>query len=222
MRLDGAKYEGLVMIRVLVALKRRICLQAVAAFLNKEPDIEVVATATSGPEVLHKVDETRPDVAVLGWYIQHLNGLETTRALATRDGAPGVILFSDYPEDRSVVQAIQAGAKACVGTQSSITHLLKVIRQVARGKVSLSREADHIMVAAIKSRHAEPREVLTARERQVLLLIAEGFTTQETATRLGVAKKTVDRHRATLMEKLDIHNVASLTRYAVRQRLIEP
>ena len=78
------------------------------------------------------------------------------------------------------------------------------------------------MVAAIKNRHAEPREVLTARERQVLLLLAEGYTARETATRLGVAKKTVDRHRTALMEKLDIHNSASLTRYAVRQRLIEP
>jgi DNA-binding NarL/FixJ family response regulator len=133
-----------------------------------------------------------------------------------------VILFSDYPEDRSLVQAIQAGAKACVGTQSSLAHLLRVIRQVARGKPSLSRKSDHIVVAAIKNRHAEPREVLTARERQVLLLLAEGYTARETATRLGVAKKTVDRHRTALMEKLDIHNSASLTRYAVRQRLIEP
>ena len=210
------------MIRVLVGLRRRIYLDAVAAALANEPDLEIVATASSGSEVIQKTDQTQPDVAVVGWFLPTLNGLETTRKITTPSGPPAVVLLSDSPEDRSVVQALRAGASACLGSQSPFSALTEAIRHVANGGVFLSRDSDPFMAAAVKDGRATPRETLTARERQVLQLIAEGHSTKETASVLGISRKTADRHRAGLMEKLNIHNVASLTRYAVRQRLIEP
>ena len=210
------------MIRVLLALKPRMWLEAIAAILSKDQDFQVVATASNGLDVLQKVGETKTDVAVLSWYLPLLNGLETTRQITARSRQPAVILIADSPEDRSNGHALRAGARACLGTQSPLSDLPKVIRQVAGNGVFLGRGSDPVTAAAIQDRPLEPPERLTARERQILQLIAEGHTNNDTARVLGISAKTADRHRTALMEKLDIHDVVNLTRYAVRQHVIEP
>ena len=210
------------MIRVLVGLRRRIYLEAVAAVLARKRGLQIVATATDGPEVIHKTEQTQPDVAIVGWFMPILNGIEITRQITARRRPPAVILLSDSPEDGSLVEALRTGAGACLGTQSPFTALTEAIRHLAKGGVFLSPESARLMAAAAKDGHALPRAMLTVRERQVLQLIAEGYTARRIATVLGISRKTVDRHRTALMQKLDIHNSASLTRYAVRERVIEP
>jgi len=210
------------MIRVLIGLRRRIYLEAVAFVLARERGLQIVATATNGPEVIQKTHKTQPDVVVLGWFMPILNGIEITSQITAQHRSPAVILLSDSPEDGSVVEALRAGARACLGTRSPLRALTKAIRHVPKGGVFLNRESAPFMAAAVKDGHAAPRQMLTVRERQVLQLIAEGHTTQQTANLLGISRKTAGRHRTALMEKLDIHNSASLTRYAVRHRVIEP
>lgn len=210
------------MIRVLVGMRRKIYLEAVAAVLAAERGLQVVAIATDGAEVIHKTDKTEPEVAVVGWHMPVLNGLEITRRITARRTPPAVILLADHPEDGSLVEALRAGAGACLGTESPFTDLTAAIRQLAKGGVFCGPESANLAAAAAKDGHALPRAMLTAREREVLQLIAEGHTTQELANLLGISRKTADRHRTALMEKLDIHNSASLTRYAVRHRVIEP
>jgi DNA-binding NarL/FixJ family response regulator len=210
------------MIRVLVGMRRRIYLEAVADVLTAERDLRVVSIATDGADVILKVDKTQPEVAVVGWHMPVVNGLEITRRITARRTPPAVILLADHPEDGSLVEARRAGAGACLGTESSLATLTAAIRQLAKGGVFCSEESGNVTAAAVKDRHAPPRASLTARERQVLQLIAEGYTTQQMADLLGISKKTADHHRTALMEKLDIHNSVSLTRYAVRHRVIEP
>ncbi|MGH9460290.1 MAG: LuxR C-terminal-related transcriptional regulator [Vicinamibacteria bacterium] len=128
-------------------------------------------------------------------------------------------MLSGSDRDTSVLQALRAGARAYVSLQSQVNDLPDIIRQVAGGTVFLSREASAVVAAAVRDPHSG-HDVLTVRERQVLQLVAEGHSTKQTAAILGISVKTAACHRARLMEKLDIHEVATLTHYAIRERII--
>jgi len=210
------------MIRVLVGIQERLFLEAVSATLAEERDLEIVATASDGTRVVQMAELTKPHVAVVGWFMPILNGIEITRQITAESKPPAVILLCDSPEGGSLVEGYRAGALACLALLSPFRLLIEAIRQGAKGDHFVDPEAAPVVAAAVKNGHGLLRDTLTRRERQVLQLIAEGYTSEQAGTHLGISKKTVDRHRAELMEKLDIHDVAGLTRYAVRQGVIKP
>jgi DNA-binding NarL/FixJ family response regulator len=210
------------MIRVLLADDHAIVREGLRALLAREGDIQVVAEAADGREALRLAREKRPDVAALDLSMPLLNGLEATRQMAADPRGPRPILLTMHTDERYVLEALRAGARGYVLKKQAAADLIRAIREVAGGGVYLSPGISATVAEAIRSPGPQPREQLTAREREVLQLVAEGKTTKEIASILGVSVKTADAHRTRLMQKLDIHDIAGLTRHAIRQGLIEP
>jgi two-component system, NarL family, response regulator NreC len=190
------------------------------AVLAREPDIQVVGEAADGRDALRVVDTAKPDVAVLDLSMPLLNGLDVARQLVSRDRGPRTILMTVHDEDRYVLQAVRAGVRGYVLKKQAAADLVRAIREVAGGRVYLSPGVGAAVAEAIRTGGPGPDERLTAREREVLQLVAEGKTTKEIAGILNVSVKTADAHRTHLMQKLDIHDIAGLTRCALRLGLI--
>lgn len=210
------------MIRVLLADDHVLVREGLRALLAKEADIRVVAEAGDGREAIQAARETRPDIAALDLSMPLLNGLEAARQMAAWPQAPRVILLTAHAEDRYVLEAIRAGVRGYVLKKQAGADLVRAIREVSGGGVYLSPGISAAVVEAVRSPQTVSEEPLTTREREVLQLVAEGKTTKEIAVLLGVSVKTADAHRTRLMQKLDIHDIASLTRYAIRQGIIQP
>jgi len=210
------------MIRVLLADDHVLVREGLRALLAKEADIQVVAEAGDGREAIRSAGETRPDVVAMDLSMPLLNGLEAARQMAAWDRPPRVILLTVHAEDRYVLEAIRAGVRGYVLKRQAAADLVRAIREVSGGGVYLSPGISAAVVEAVRSPQAPTEEPLTAREREVLQLVAEGKTTKEIAVLLGISVKTADAHRTRLMQKLDIHDIAGLTRYAIRQGIIQP
>ncbi len=190
--------------------------------LAREQDIEIVGQAEDGRQALTLAESTRPDVAALDLSMPLLNGLEAGRQMAARERGPRPILLTMHTEDRYVLEALRAGIRGYVLKKQAAADLVRAIREVAAGAVYLSPGISTVVAEAIRSPSPRPTDPLTAREHEVLQLVAEGKTTKEIAGILGVSVKTADAHRTSLMQKLNIHDIANLTRYAIRQGLIQP
>jgi DNA-binding NarL/FixJ family response regulator len=210
------------MIRVLLADDHAIVREGLRALLEREPDLAVVAEAGDGREALRLAEETRPDVAALDLSMPLLSGLEAARQMAQWGRGPRPILLTMHAEDRYVLEALRAGVRGYVLKKQAAADLVRAIREVAGGSVYLSPGISAAVAEAIRSPVPPAEEALTAREREVLQLVAEGKTTKEIAGILGVSVKTADAHRTRLMQKLDIHDIAGLTRYAIRHGVIQP
>jgi two-component system response regulator NreC len=210
------------MIRVLLADDHAIVREGLRALLAREPDLQVVAEAGDGREALRLAQETRPDVAAMDLSMPLLNGLEAARQMASWKGGPRPILLTMHAEDRYVLEALRAGARGYVLKKQAGADLVRAIREVAGGRVYLSPGVSAVVADAVRSPAPLPEDPLTVREREVLQLVAEGKTTKEISTILGVSVKTTDAHRTRLMQKLNIHDIAGLTRYAIRHGLIQP
>jgi DNA-binding NarL/FixJ family response regulator len=210
------------MIRVLLADDHVLVREGLRALLAREADIQVVAEAGDGREALLLAREARPDVAALDVSMPLLNGLEAARQIAGWDRGPRVILLTVHAEDRYVLEALRAGVRGYVLKKQAAADLVRAIREVSGGGVYLSPGISSAVVEAIRFPNRPPEEPLTVREREVLQLVAEGKTTKEIAVLLDVSVKTADAHRTRLMQKLDIHDIAGLTRYAIRQGIIQP
>jgi DNA-binding NarL/FixJ family response regulator len=208
------------MIRVLLADDHAVVRQGLRALLAAAGDLRVVAEAGDGREALRLAQATRPDVAALDLSMPLLNGLDAARHMAA-EGGPRAVLLTMHAEEPYVLAALRAGVRGYVLKRDAGADLVRAIREVAAGGVYLSPQISPAVVEALRS-PAPPEAPLTAREREVLQLVAEGKTTKEVATILGVSVKTADAHRTRLMQKLDLHDVASLTRYAIRQGVIQP
>ena len=209
------------MIRVVLADDHALVRDGLRAVLAREPDMAVIGEAADGHEALAVVDAMRPDVVVLDLSMPVLNGLDAARQLAGRDRGPRPILITMHLEDRYVLEALRAGVRGYVLKKQAAADLVQAIRDVAAGRVYLSPGISAAVADAIRTGASPPEERLTPRERQVLQLVAEGKTTKEIAAILEVSVKTVDAHRTNLMQKLDLHDVASLTRLAIRIGLVQ-
>ncbi len=210
------------MIRVLLADDHVIVREGLRALLAKEDDIQVVGEAEDGREALRLAEKVHPDVAALDLSMPLLNGLEAARQMAAWERGPRPILLTMHAEEHYVLEALRAGVRGYILKKQAAADLVRAIREVAGGSVYLSPGISAAVADALRSPAPLPQESLTIREREVLQLVAEGKTTKEISTILGVSVKTADAHRTRLMQKLDIHDIAGLTRYAIRQGLIQP
>ena len=207
--------------RVLLADDHEIVRQGVRALLE-EAGHDVVGEAADGREACELARKLRPNVAVLDLAMPLLNGMDAAGEI--RRVSPGTItiLLTMHTERPYVLQALRAGAKGYVLKTQAADDLIRAIREVRGGAVYLSPGVAVGLVDAYLSEEDEPKELLTARERQVLQLIAEGKTTKAIAELLGISFKTAESHRNRTMKKLDIHQTAGLVRYAIRRGLIRP
>jgi DNA-binding NarL/FixJ family response regulator len=213
-------------VRVLLAEDHHLVRQGLRALLERETGLEVVGEAADGLEALRLIQDLQPDVVVLDITMPGLNGLEVLRRVRQRLPEIRVLMLSVHEGEEYVQRALQAGASGYLLKRSLSAELLLAIRAAQRGEVFLSPAISQTVVTRFlqgvtpeESKTSYDR--LTPREREVFQLIAEGHTNQAIAHRLGISVRTVETHRANLMNKLDIHDVAGLTRLAVHTGLVE-
>jgi DNA-binding NarL/FixJ family response regulator len=207
-------------IRVLLADDHALVRQALKALLDRE-GIQVVAEASEGQEAVALAATMRPDIAVMDISMPTMNGLDAVVELRQSSPKTKSILLTRHDEDQYVTAALQAGIRGYVLKTQAAGDLVHAIRRVHNGEVYLSPGVSGALLEAFLSKSGLPTEPLSPRERQVLQLVGEGKSTKEVAEILGISAKTVESHRARLMHKLDIHDVAGLVRYAIRRGLVE-
>jgi two-component system, NarL family, response regulator NreC len=208
-------------VRILLAEDHVMVRQGLRTFLE-QAGMAVIGEAGDGQEALRIAHEQHPDVAVLDIGMPYLNGLETARRLREALPQTKIVLLTMHTEDPYVLEAIQAGAVGYVLKTQAMLDLVQAIQNVLQGQIYLSPRISRALVTAYLTRSDLPPDPLTSREREVLQLIAEGETTKEIAWRLKLSAKTVESHRIRLMRKLDIHETATLVRYAIRRGLTPP
>lgn len=213
-------------LRLLLADDHALVRAGMRALLGELSGVEVVAETGDGREALRLVRERKPDIALIDISMPGLNGLDVAARIVHEHPATSVIILSMHGDDESVRRALVAGAAGYLLKNSDRRELELALRTVARGETWLSPALTKRVVAAFTqgARPATdgPLEVLTPRQREVLQLVAEGHSNKEIASRLNVALKTVETHRTELMERLGIHGVAGLVRYAIQVGLVRP
>lgn len=206
--------------RVVVADDHVLFRQGLVGLLEQE-GFNVVGQAGDGHEAVRLVRQLNPTLAILDFGMPLLNGIEATREIAKRSPDTQVLLLTMYDDETCILESLKAGVRAYVLKTQTATELGNAIRDVLRGAVYLSPGISEAVVNAYMNRSRQTSEVLTDRERQVLQLIAEGHTTKSIASLLFLSVKTAESHRTRIMQRLDIHNIASLVRYAIRRGMIK-
>lgn len=208
---------------VLIADDHTLVRAGIRSLLEKLPGIEVVAEASDGREVLRLVAEHQPQIVLMDLAMPNLNGLDTTRALTESYPKVRVIILSIYSDEEHVYQALRVGASGYLLKGASIEELELAIRSVARGETFLSPQVSRPVIDEYvrRTNASGPGDNLSSRQRQVLQLVAEGKTTKQVALELNISVKTVESHRAQLMDRLNIHDIAGLVRFAIRMGLVK-
>ena len=214
-------------ITVLLAEDHMIVREGFRKMLELEADIEIAGEAQDGRQAVALIQKLRPEVVLMDIAMPLLNGLEATRQILKAVPTTKIIILSAHSDDAYVKSAIESGAVGFLLKQTSAHDVCRAIRDVHQGKTffspSISRRLDRIQPLTRDRAGVVHKKVaeLTSREMEVLQLIAEGKANKETAAELGIGMKTVEKHREHLMEKLDIHDTAGLTRYAISAGIIE-
>jgi DNA-binding NarL/FixJ family response regulator len=210
-------------IRVLLADDHALVRAGIRALLEHLSGIEVVAEAADGLEALALTKAHLPDLVLMDISMSGLNGLEAAARIAKQHPEVRVLMLSAHANDDYVKQALRAGAAGYLLKQASISELDLAIQAVARGETYLSPAVSkHVIADYIRRVGVEksPLELLTSRQREILQLVAEGRSTKEIARILHISAKTVETHRTQLMQRLDIHDIAGLVRYAIRAGML--
>ncbi|HTY05650.1 MAG TPA: response regulator transcription factor [Gemmatimonadales bacterium] len=209
-------------IRVLIADDHIVVRQGIRYVLEGEPGLVVVGEADNGPDTIAAAARERPDVVLLDLTMPGASGLEVVRGLRTRVPATRVLILSVHDDREYVVESVRAGAHGFLRKDSTPGEIRQAIRAVHAGDSFFSPPAARHLAEAVQedARDGGP-ELLTARERDVLLRVARGRTNREMAAELGISVRTVEAHRDSLMRKLRIHTVAGLTRFAMEHGLFE-
>jgi DNA-binding NarL/FixJ family response regulator len=212
------------MIRILLADDHSLVRAGVRAMLEQMSGVEVVAEVSDGREALLAIEELEPDLALLDISMPGLDGIDVVARMRRDRRRTRALVLSMHVDDDYIRRALAAGAAGYLLKSSDRDELEMAVRAVSRGETWLSPEVSRHIAAAFARGEGPhppaPRELLTPRQREVLKLIAEGLSNKEIASRLELSIKTVDSHRTELMQRLDIHGVVGLVRYAIRKGLV--
>lgn len=230
---SGAGEHDAGAIRVLLADDHDILRDGLRALLSMAPDVTVVGEARTGGEAVVEAERLRPQVVLMDVSMPQLDGVEACRRIRQQAPEVRVLFLTMHESEEYFFRALQAGAAGYIIKRTAAADLLAAVRAVARGESFLSPSLAHALVTEFAERGTRPRattaettsdsyETLTSREREVLKLVGEGNTNQEIADRLHISIKTVQTHRAAVMEKLELRDVTHLVRYAVRRGLVDP
>ena len=212
-------------IKVLIADDHALVRDGIRALLALVSNVEVVGEAANGKEAIEKVRELAPDVVLMDLAMPILGGLEATRRIRREFPGTKVLVLTQYEDSDSVIPVIEAGACGFVTKVAAFSELASAIQAAYRGDSFLSPTAAAALVEEYQQkangkRLRDPYDRLTDREKEVLKLIVEGYTAREIGDRLVISPKTVESYKASLMNKLNIHNKTDLIKYALRKRLI--
>jgi DNA-binding NarL/FixJ family response regulator len=212
--------------RVLLADDHAVVRSGLRMVLDAQPDIQVVAEAGDGAEAVQKALNPDVDLAILDVSMPRMTGLQAVAELSRRRPDLRVLMLSMHDNEQYFFEALKAGASGYVLKSAANRDLVEAVRAAMRGEPFLYPAAVRALIRDYleRARHGEatPEDPLTPREQEVVKLIAEGHTSEEIADILVISKKTVERHRANILEKLGMRNRVELTRYAIRRGLVEP
>lgn len=211
-------------ISIVVADDHQVVREGLRALLESQDNMQVVGEAGGGVETTRVVEQVKPDVLVLDLMMQDMNGIEVTRQVCKRCPYTQVIILSMHGSEAYVVEALRAGARGYVLKESSSSDLVSAVHAVMGGRrylsPSLSERAIEVYTEKAEESLVDPYETLTAREREVLHLAAQGMTNAEIAEQLYIGQRTVETHRNSLMRKLGLKNQAAMIRYALKHEII--
>jgi len=207
-------------VRVVIADDHEMLRQGLRVLLEEE-GFMFVGEASDGREAVRLCEALHPEVAILDLSMPMLNGIFAAREIIKSNPRTKVVLLTQHTKEHVVLEALRAGVRGYVLKTRASSELVDALRAVCRGEMYLTQSISQTVVQAFLSKADLPARPLSDRERQVLQLVAEGKTTKEIATLLGISVNTAESHRSNLMEKLDIHDTAGLVRYALRHGVIE-
>jgi len=211
------------MIRVLVADDHAVVRRGVVQILDEAPDLVAAGEASSGRQVLQKVQENDYDVLVLDIGMPDGSGLEVLHQLRTLRPELRVLILSMYPERQYALRALKAGAAGYLTKESAPDELVAAVRRIAQGGKYITQSlAEELTAALVGEVEKSPEEILSDREFQVVCMLAEGKTIAGIAEELSLSVKTISTYRARVLEKLNLSNTAEIIRYAFEHKLVEP
>lgn len=212
------------MTTIVLADDHNVVRRGIKALLESEPDITVIGEASTGVDAAQLVQQLRPDILIVDLMLSDMSGLAVIRQIRKKSPRTAGIVLSMYGNDCYVVEALQAGAKAYVLKDSSPEELLRAVREVAAGHRYLAPPLSDRAIEAYLVRSEEskldPYDMLSTREREVLHLAAQGLTSVESANKLCISPRTVEVHRARVMQKLGLHNRTELIHFAIRRGIL--
>ena len=207
-------------IRVLLADDHTILRRGLRMLIDSQADMEVIGEARTGREALAETRRLEPDVVIMDISMPDLNGIESTRQICDELLRTKVVALSMHKDSVYVREILRAGARGYLLKESEDDDLLKAIRSVHRGEAFLSPAISDAVLTDYRRHVSNPVDLLTGREREILTLVADGKTNKEIANSLGLSVYTVESHRGSVMEKLNLHNTGDIVRFALRNGLI--
>jgi two-component system response regulator NreC len=208
---------------IMLAEDHHLVREALRVLLEDRTEVDVIGQAEDGAEAIELAQELKPDIVVMDISMPNLNGLEATRRLMELGDPPQVIILSQHKRQEYVVQALQAGASGYLLKDSITDELIEAIQTVKEGLTYLSEQLPREEIMGLIRRGEtlpNPVERLTPREREVIQLVAEGYTNRQIAVKLSISVKTVEKHRYNLMDKLNMSDVTALVRFAVANGIV--
>ncbi len=208
--------------RILLVDDHRVMLDSLRAMLNQESDMEVVGMAENGRVAISMVNELNPDVVVMDIGMPYMNGIDATEQIVQDYPKVKVVALSTYTDKKYIASMLKAGAHGYVSKETAGDELLIAVRKVRQGLKYLSSNVTESVVDGYVNQEVNENAAMAqlgTREREILQLIAEGLTSGQIAAHLHISTNTVDTHRRNIMKKLDMHSIADLTKYAVREGL---
>ncbi len=215
-------------VRILIADDHEIVRRGLRALLEAQPDWEVAAEAVTGRDAIEKAKQTLPDIAVIDVSMPELNGLEATRHILKNQPQTEVLILTMHENEQIVREVLDAGARGYVLKSDAGRDLVNAVEALVQHRTFFSSKISEMLLNSYL-RHPgrdepseSPRSRLTAREREIVQLLAEGRSNKEVATALNISIKTAETHRTNIMNKLDLRSITELVRYAVRNNIVEP
>lgn len=207
-------------IKIILADDHKVMREGLKSLLNQQKDIQVIGEADDGQAVVRLTRKLEPDIVVLDIGMPNMNGIQATQHIVAEVPDTKVLALSMHSDHQFVVKMLQAGASGYMLKDCAFEELVSAVRDIADGKFYLSKDITGVVISDYINRmqaiDAAGEAILTSRERETLQLIAEGNSTADTAALLNISTKTVETHRKHIMDKLNIHSIAELTKYAVR------
>ncbi len=213
-------------LKVVIADDHVIVRDGLRSLLERQPDMEVVAEADNGRIALKLVKELSPDVVIMDIGMRELNGIDATRQIVKMSPGVKVLALSMYSDKRFIKGMLKAGASGYMLKDSAFKELIAAIRVIVVNKIYISPSVASIITEDYLKQSPESdgstRSLLSSRELEVLQLLVEGMSTKQIASNLRLSIKTIESHRSRIMKKIDVNNIADLTRYAIREGIISP
>lgn len=212
------------MIRVLLAEDHAMVRAGLRALLERSDTIKIIGEASNGHEAVEMVTRLEPDLLIMDIMMPRLNGIQSAEQIRALKVPVNILILSMYSDEGLIRQALKNGVKGYVLKSSVSNELLEAIQTISNGGIYLSSEISNLLTENIQSPYlagkTNPLEVLSPREKEILQLITEEHTSAEIAKLLFISEKTVEKHRTNIMEKLNIHNLAGLVKFAIKHGLV--